>query len=144
MSFAYLMTNNLIWNEALMPSSQSLVSILNCLSIRLIFATHLLFFSNILSFVLVFKLFLVNIPYGFRSAFYLILNLLWLASAFKGLLNLLGNKLMSLMDLKRRWLCLGLKYFHLALSLRFLLNSSCLSMRILCDGFEFFKAYMIV
>ena len=85
-----------------MPSSQSLVSILNCLSIRLIFAIHLLFFSNILSFVLVFKLFLVNIPYGFRSAFYLILNLLLLASAFKGLLNLLGNKLMSLMDLKRR------------------------------------------
>jgi hypothetical protein len=59
------------------------------------------------------------------------------------LLNLLGNKLMSLMDLKRRWLCLGLKYFHLVLSLRFLLNSSCLSMRILCDEFEFFKAYMI-
>lgn len=98
-----------------MSSFQSLISAHDCLFIRLISVVHLLFFSNILFFVLVFELFPVNILCGFQLSFNLILNHLLLALAFKVFLNLLGNEMMSLKGLRHCSFTLNLKHFHLTI-----------------------------
>ena len=126
-----------------MSSFQSLISAHDCLFIHLIYVIHLLFFSNILFFVLVFKLFPVNILYGFQLSFNLILNHLLLELAFKVFLNLLGNEMMSLMDLRHCSFTLSLKHFHLTILWFFLLNFYCLFMKIPYDKFMFFKVNMI-
>lgn len=122
---------------------QSLISAHDCLFIRLISVIHLLFFSNIIFFVLVFELFLVNILYDFQLSFNLILYHILFVLAFKVFLNLLGNEKMSLKGLRHCSFTLSLKHFHLTILWFFLLNFCYLFMKILYDKFSFFKVNII-